>query len=270
VEQDVRAVRYDPALGIEACHFSGLSQPFPNHFHEYYVIGLMEGGSRRLLCRGQSYDLRPGDLLLFHPGDNHACAPCGGVPLEYRSFHLSPDVMAELTAEAAGCREPPAFGQNVIRDRELACCLSSLHRMVLDSPSEFEAEELLLFSLSLLLERYGQPFPHRAPECPAEVEAVRAYLDAHYAGHITLEQLCWHAGLSKSTLLRAFTRARGITPYRYLQAVRVNQAKVLLERGVPPGEAAARTGFADQSHFTKSFRSMIGLTPGAYREMFRP
>jgi len=50
--------------------------------------------------------------------------------------------------------------------------------------------------------------------------------------------------------------------------VRVNKAKYLLEKGVPPIEVAMQTGFSDQSHFTNSFNMFIGLTPGVYREIF--
>lgn len=77
-------------------------------------------------------------------------------------------------------------------------------------------------------------------------------------------------GLSKSTLLRAFTKSKGITPYRYLETVRINEAKKLLGQGMAPVEVAVRTGFADQSHFTNYFTSFIGLTPGCYNEIFSP
>src|SRR5437773_2215393 len=46
---------------------------------------------------------------------------------------------------------------------------------------------------------------------------------------------------------------------------RVSQARVLLERGCRPAEAAALTGFADQAHLTRWFRRVVGVTPGVYR-----
>ena len=50
--------------------------------------------------------------------------------------------------------------------------------------------------------------------------------------------------------------------------VSLAEAKKLLEQGVSPAETALRTGFSAQSHFTNYFSSFIGLTPGAYREIF--
>ena len=93
-------------------------------------------------------------------------------------------------------------------------------------------------------------------------------MNSHFSEHISLEQLCEYSGLSKSTLLRAFTKSKGVTPYRYLQTIRINEAKKLLETGMSPLDAAMMTGFSDQSHFTSFFNMFIGLTPGAYREMF--
>lgn len=92
-------------------------------------------------------------------------------------------------------------------------------------------------------------------------------MEQHFADGIYLDQICRYAGLSKSTLLRAFTKFKGVTPYSYLENIRIGKAKKLLEQGVPPIEAAMQTGFSDQSHFTNYFR-FIGLAPGLYRDIF--
>lgn len=61
-------------------------QPFPNHFHEYYVIGFIEDGQRILSCRNQKYTIAKGDIVLFNPGDNHACVQSDNGTLDYRGF----------------------------------------------------------------------------------------------------------------------------------------------------------------------------------------
>ena len=94
-------------------------------------------------------------------------------------------------------------------------------------------------------------------------------MEKHFSEHITLEELCKCSGLSKSTLLRAFTKSKGVTPYRYLQAIRIDRAKALLEQGVSPIDAAIQTGFSDQSHFSNFFNMFIGLSPAAYKRIFK-
>lgn len=262
-----RTVVYDEALHLEAYRFEGIVQPFPNHFHEYYVLGLVESGRRALSCKGRDYLLEPGSLLLLGPGDSHACTQCGG-RLDYRALNIPQDTMLSLAEEVPGRRELPGFSTPAVRDEDAACCLRALHGLVMDRSAEFGKEELLLLLLSTLIGQYCQPFPLCIPECPDEIEAACAFMETHFAERLCLEQLCRHVGLSRSTLLRAFTQTKGVTPYRYLENIRISRARALLEQGVPPVEAALRTGFADQSHFTKAFSRFIGLAPGVYREIF--
>lgn len=268
MKKEVRTVVYDDELHIETYRFEGIIQPFPNHFHEYYVIGFMEKGERTLSCKNQEYIVRKGDILLFNPGDNHACAQIDEGTLDYRSINISKEVMLNLAEEVTGKRELPGFSRSVITDEEAACYLRPLHESVMSGDSGFGKDENLLLLISLLIQRYGQQFETCIPECRNEIENACAFMEHHYAEHICLEQICRCAGLSKSTLLRAFTKSKGVTPYSYLENIRIGKAKRLLEQGVPPVDTALQTGFSDQSHFTNYFNRFIGLTPGAYQEIF--
>ena len=176
--------------------------------------------------------------------------------------------MLNLTEEVTGKRELPGFSKNVIYDDEITCYLRSLHEMVMRGISDLGKEENLLFLISALIQKYGQAFEKCIPECPQEIERACEFIRQHFNERLYLDQICHYTGLSKSTLLRAFTKSKGVTPYRYLETIRINEAKSLLEKGMQPIDAAVRTGFSDQSHFTNYFSSFIGLTPGVYREIF--
>lgn len=253
---------------MEAYRFEGIVQPFPSHFHEHYVIGVVESGERVLSCRGREYAIGEGSILLFHPGDSHACVQSDGGTLDYRGINIAKETMLDLAEEITGKRELPGFSENVIEDEEAVCHLRSLHEMAMTGTGDFGKEEALLFFLSYLIQNYGQPFESCIPECRQEIEKACAYMERHFAGQVYLDQICRYAGLSKSTLLRAFTKEKGVTPYRYLETIRINEAKKLLAEGVRPVETAVRTGFSDQSHFSNYFNRFIGLAPGAYREIF--
>lgn len=267
MKKEVRTVVYDEGLRIEAYRFEGIVQPFPNHFHEYYVIGVIEDGERVLSCKDQEYTITKGDVLLFNPGDDHACVQCDGGTLDYRGFNITKEVMLDLAEEVTGRRELPGFSHNVLPDGEIACYLRSLHESVMKGSDGSGKEEDLLFLLSLLIQRYGQPFESCIPECREEIEKACAFMEQHYAERIYLDQICRFAGSSRSTLLRAFARSKGVTPYRYLENIRIGKAKKLLEQGVSPAQAALQTGFYDQSHFTDQFKRFIGLPPGIYRDI---
>lgn len=268
MSEEMKTAVYDRELQVEACRFQGIEQPFPNHFHTYYVIGLVEKGERFLSCKNQAYTIRKGDMVLFHPGDNHSCTQENKKAFYYKSLHLSKEVMANFAEEVTGEKELPGFSQNVIADEEIAYCFRSLHHLIMQGSHEFQKEEHLFLLLSLLIQKFGRPFESCVPPCRAGIEKACTFMEENYASHICLDEICQYAGLSRSTLLRAFTRSKGVTPYGYLENIRISQAKKLLEQGVPPAETALQTGFSDQSHFTNYFSRFIGLPPGAYRGIF--
>ena len=63
MRKEIKTVVYDDELRLEAYRFEGVVQPFPNHFHEYYVIGFVEGGERYLSCRNQEYTIGKGNVI---------------------------------------------------------------------------------------------------------------------------------------------------------------------------------------------------------------
>ena len=97
---------------------------------------------------------------------------------------------------------------------------------------------------------------------------ICTYIDEHFAENITLDDLLKIINFGKSYLLRTFTKQVGLSPYRYLQTVRLNKAKKYLEQGILPIDVAYMTGFTDQSHFTHFFKDFIGLTPKQYQKIF--
>ncbi len=268
MKRETRTVVYDDELRIEAYRFEGIIQPFPSHFHEHYVIGFVEKGERVLSCMNRVYAIEEGGIVLFNPGDSHACVQSDGGTFDYRGFNIPKEIMLDLAEEVTGKREFTGFSENVIYDEETACYLRPLHEMVMKGTGGLGKEESLLFLISLLIQNYGKSFESCIPECRQEIEKACEYMEQHFTERIYLDQICRHAGLSKSALLRALTKSKGVTPYRYLETIRINEAKKLLSEGIPPVEAAIKTGFSDQSHFTNYFNQFIGLAPGIYREIF--
>ncbi len=98
------------------------------------------------------------------------------------------------------------------------------------------------------------------------IERALAYMAKHYDRCLRLEELAAVVGLDKFHLLRLFAATVGITPHRYQMLLRVAHAKSLLRGGERISEVAYRVGFYDQSHFTRHFRHMIGMTPGQYQK----
>jgi transcriptional regulator GlxA family with amidase domain len=96
------------------------------------------------------------------------------------------------------------------------------------------------------------------------VQAIQSEIEASLSQPIRLAQLGRIAGCGRFTLLRLFRASVGISPHEYQFNLRLRLAKSLLRKGLQIAEVAAETGFFDQSHFTTSFRTAFGLTPGRY------
>ncbi len=270
MEKEKRIICYDPELKLEAYSFKGVMQKFPNHFHEYYVIGYIESGRRYLSCKNKEYIVEQGDLVLFNPGENHTCEQLDGKSLDYRCFNITKEVMGKVVLEITGEEYLPNFPEPVLFHNELTASIKELHLMIMEGYRDFKKEELFLFIIEQLIKECEKELEKIfiREESPG-VKLVYQYLEHNYMNNISLDELSEIAAMSKYSLIRTFIRERGISPYSCLETIRINQAKKLLEMGIAPLEAALQTGFTDQSHFTNFFKKLIGLTPKQYMNIFR-
>jgi AraC family transcriptional regulator len=93
------------------------------------------------------------------------------------------------------------------------------------------------------------------------------YIHTYLEQHLSLSEIAQVAGLSQYYFSQLFKQATGITVHQYVTQQRIERAKQLLKhRHLSLSDIAVRCGFADQSHFTKVFRKVVGIPPKPYRE----
>lgn len=265
----MKTVHYDNLLKIEAYSFNEITRPFPNHFHDYYVIGLIEKGTRILSCKNREYKIKEGNILIFNPNDNHECIQEGNENFNYKGLNISKNVMLSLSEEITEKKALPQFSENVITDEELKNKLCTVYNQIINKTEYLEKEEAFIFLISYLIEKYCKQSENQFQYHEKDIEKACVFIKENYSKHIALGDICKCCNLSKSSLLRAFLKIKGITPYRYIQSLRINEAKKLLENGYSPIETAGMTGFSDQSHFSNFFNAFIGLTPAEYKRIFQ-
>ena len=101
---------------------------------------------------------------------------------------------------------------------------------------------------------------------PGILRRVRAYIEEHLAEGIHLHTLAALAGISVCHFSRAFRQSLGMPPHHYLITRRVAIAVALIrETDRPLSAISLEAGFADQSHFSRTFMHMTGETPGEFR-----
>jgi transcriptional regulator GlxA family with amidase domain len=112
--------------------------------------------------------------------------------------------------------------------------------------------------------------PARGGLRPRAFARVREYILTHLAENISNRVLAELAGSSVFHFARAFRRSAGMSPHRFVLLSRVERVKhLLVETGLPLSQIAIRAGFTDQSHCTRRFRELVGITPSRFRWLRR-
>lgn len=104
----------------------------------------------------------------------------------------------------------------------------------------------------------------------AAILPCQAWLAHNYERPDIIAEMVRQSGLPKRTFDRRFRAATGYSPLAYVQALRIEEAKQLLETASTPVEAVAReVGYEDAASFRRLFRRLAGMTPGDYRRKFQ-
>jgi len=132
--------------------------------------------------------------------------------------------------------------------------------------SSLYAESLASALAAHLLRRYTvwKPTMHESIShhaAPA-LRHVLAYIHNHLDQQLTLAELSFLAGMSTYHFARTFKHVTGVAPHHYILDARIERAKSLLRGGnVSIAEVAQKVGFFDQSHFTRYFKRLVGISP---------
>ena len=104
----------------------------------------------------------------------------------------------------------------------------------------------------------------------APIADCQAWIAEHYATTNPVEKLVERSGLNARTFSRRFRAATGFTPIDYVQALRVEEAKQMLETDQCPIEdVGAAIGYEDPASFRRVFKRGAGMSPAAYRKKFQ-
>ena len=184
---------------------------------------------------------------------------------EYRSFKLWPKAFARMTGES----NLPHFPNLVVNDAPLFRALLDLHTNLEQDGSALEQESQFISTIALLLERqtdcqFGPDKGSKARKEDSKIRLVRDYLRDHYAENVSLSQLTSLTNLSPFYLLRVFRSRAGFPPHEYQTQVRIAHARRLIRSGTPLSQTAIETGFFDQSHLSRNFKRIVGVTPRQY------
>jgi AraC-like DNA-binding protein len=255
--------------GIEFLKAAYTEHEFPRHWHDKYVVEIVERGVNEFFCEGRTFTAPAGSIVIIHPGEVHTGRSVGKERLEYRCIYPSRDLIKSFLGPDPGIYEfAPRFKSNVIDDPELASHLIRLHHRIEKGAGTLESQTLLAETLSSLVNRHSESMVISGASLRMEPYRIRRaceFMNDNHSDRITLDQLASAAGLSLFHFLRLFRKSEGLPPYEFLTNVRVERARILLAKGCSISDAAQQTGFFDQSHLNRHFKRLLGITPGQYR-----
>jgi AraC-like DNA-binding protein len=137
-------------------------------------------------------------------------------------------------------------------------------------PGDALARETALLHMLGHLARRHTTLRYVSPrDVATPIARAKARIDDDPAAQLTLAELAAEAGMSRFQLLRNFAQALGLPPHAYRMQRRVVLARQLIARGTALAETAAAAGFADQSHMTRAFVRLLGVTPANYAAAIR-
>ena len=234
-------------------------------FHEHYAVSSIYQSCGDWLYRNRTHWMQPDELCLMEPGEIHRNLRTYGTS-RFRVLFLPPELVVDAAAEIGLPAAPPRLRHPRVGDPALSRRFRALHDS-LERPSTMLERQS---RLAACLEGYLRTcMERRASESTGGADRARVaravdYLRSRLGENCSLEELSGAAGLSRFHFLRVFKNETGVPPHEYQIQLRIAEARERLRRGQSPIQIAHGLGFSDQSHFTRHFRRVLGITPARF------
>lgn len=224
------------------------------YFPKKYQIGWLREGSGLFRMPGLDVPIYAGQFFLVHPGKIHSGKPDGPAGWAADSLVFQTSLVSRLFPE-----RQPLFATIVADNPKLHAPFQELHQ-ALDRQDGTQAAPPEVDDLIRRLFLAAASFFDGWPTAHADsgVEKAIQFVQIHYKRSFTLDELAAHSCVSKYHLLRTFKKHTGITPFLFQTQLRLNAARTLIFQHRSLTEIAYELGFADQAHFTNTFKRYAG------------
>lgn len=265
--KDQVTLRARPDLyGIETLSAHYLKQSFKPHAHDEYLFGVIDGGVHAVWCRDEMHQVPRGSVVTMRPGDIHHGGAGNEAGWRQRMLYIPEAGMRALIEDMTGHAATGTldFGAAFHARPDLARRFALLHEALHASEQRLARDIALDALLGTLMREMAPQSVSPVQVADGRIADAIEFLDAQVDEDVSLDDLSQITGLRRRQTIDAFRRATGLTPHAWHVQRKVLRVKRLLRDGQTPAEAAAQTGFADQSHMGRHFRAIVGMTPSAF------
>ncbi len=251
-----------------------VERSFQFHYHDFYKILILLGGSVTYNVEGKAYPLRPYDIVLVGRGEIHRPEVSFGEPYERVIFYISEEYLerhrgsdydlAECFARAGkeGCS---VLRFQALVNTGLMDIVSRIERN--GDRGEYAASlyaRVLFTEFMILLNRAcrdtAECFSRNVSYNQKMIHLLQ-YINTHLGEELTIEDLAEHFYVSKYHMMRQFKEETGYTIHQYITEKRVLEARKLLAAGMSATKVCFACGFRDYSTFSRAFKARMDRLP---------
>ncbi|PZR41579.1 AraC family transcriptional regulator [Paraburkholderia fungorum] len=259
--------------GVEAT-VAETAHSFPRHSHDRFGVGVIVAGGHRSSSGRGVVEARASDAIMVNPGEVHDGSPLDERGRAWRMLYFEPSMLSDVAVELSGAAAHEIeLTQPAIHDPLLKSLFERVFAVAVEAqtvPDDLVREEAMLELLGYLIRTHASANARsRLLPSLSPIARARARIDDDPSSPLTLADLAADSGMSRFQLLRGFAQETGLPPHAYRMQRRVMLARRLIAGGANLAAAAAAAGFADQSHMTRAFVRLLGITPSNYASATR-
>jgi AraC family transcriptional regulator len=231
----------------------------PRHWHDKAQFCVVLAGACVEESRKNTWEYQPLSLEYFPPGESHRLK----CKTKIHSFNVQipTSCLLRLRDHSISAEVPIHCSGGPLTQLMLKMHLEYLQ---MDEATPLAIEGLVFAMLAEVTRRRNWQGDRKPPRW---LEQAREMLQAHFSEPITLSFVSEAVGVHPVHLSREFHKHFGVTLGEYTRRLRIERACVSISTTeLPLAKIAVLAGFADQSHFGRTFKHFTGMTPAQYRQ----
>jgi len=223
------------------------------HFHQNPHISLLLQGHHLEKRKGREYNRKPGDIIFCRAGERHQFLTAQSA----RNINIELDQDFLQQYEISENQIEQALNQLDVKLK----ILKMFHEL------SIQGKEMETSIQILLLDLLHREKKERSTSPPPWFDSLIALMHESWMDTLSLEELSQQLGVHPVSISKYFTKFLGCTFMEYRRKLKVSKSLEFIKNSqLSITEIAYQAGFADQSHFSRSFKSMVGFTPKAFQK----
>ena len=247
------------------------------HYHNCYELYYLYSGERYYFIKDKTYHVKAGSFVLIKPYEIHSTANFEGYGYDRLLINFQKDYIKSFanTADTSALFECFENDINIItlnsRDRMFTeMILENMTKEYSDQSIYSDYLKSSLLQLMLFLNKHRlkdeDSLPNYVNSTHRTISEIIGYINNHYKEAITLSTISQQFYISACHFSRTFKKTTGLSFTEYLNNVRIKEARKLLhKKDISITRVAELTGFNNNTHFNRVFKSIMGMSPINYK-----